>query len=51
MMDSSIFHGLESPHFPDGFENRVIRKRRLKDARPKANSRGFLNPWEKRRIK
>ena len=29
----------------------ATQKRRLEDAKPKANSRGFLNPWKKRRIK
>ena len=28
-----------------GYDKRIIRNERLKDAVPKANSRGFLNPW------
>ena len=28
-------------------DNRMVGNRRLEDARPKANSRGFLNPWVK----
>ena len=28
-----------------GYVKCIIRNERLKDAKPKANSRGFLNPW------
>ena len=34
----------------EGYQGRLIDigyDRRLKDARPKANSRGFLNPWNR----
>ena len=47
--------GYLSSRLPDEFpivssireDNRMIGNRRLEDARPKANSRGFLNPWVK----
>ena len=47
--------GYLSSRLPDEFpivssireDNRMIGNRRLEDAVPKANSRGFLNPWVK----